>query len=188
MGVMRRAGTKAGEVTELPAVDVVGNGDGSFESFYESEYRQLLRIAWGMEGRRELAEEAVQDAMMSVHQNWERVSTYDKPAMYARRVLLNALVSRDRRRRRERRAVERVGPTETVHPDTEPPRDDVWAALRSLPDRQQQAVTLFYVEDRSVAAIAEVLDIAEATVRVHLHRGRHALAEQLTPSVEEERQ
>ena len=37
-------------------------------------------------------------------------------------------------------------------------------------------MALHYLEDRPVADIAEVLGIAENTVKVHLHRGRQALA------------
>ena len=49
-------------------------------------------------------------------------------------------------------------------------------AVRQLPTRQAQCVALHYLEDRSVADVAALLDIAEATVRVHLHQGRAALA------------
>ena len=58
-----------------------------------------------------------------------------------------------------------------------------WAAVRNLPDRQRHCVVLHYLEDRSVAEIAEVLDTAESTVKVHLHRGRKALAERLAAVV-----
>ncbi len=44
-------------------------------------------------------------------------------------------------------------------------------------------MVLHYLEDRSVAEIAEVLDTAESTVKVHLHRGRKALAERLAAVV-----
>src|SRR5919107_533297 len=61
----------------------------------------------------------------------------------------------------------------------EPLPDDAeafWRAVRRLPIRQAQAIALHYLEDRSVKDIAAVLECAEATVRVHLHRGRQALA------------
>jgi RNA polymerase sigma-70 factor, ECF subfamily len=54
--------------------------------------------------------------------------------------------------------------------------DDFWRAVRRLPTRQSQAIALHYLEDRSVKDIAVVLECAEATVKVHLHRGRQALA------------
>ena len=51
-----------------------------------------------------------------------------------------------------------------------------WRAVRRLPTRQAQAIALHYLEDRSVKDIAIILECAEATVKVHLHRGRQALA------------
>jgi DNA-directed RNA polymerase specialized sigma24 family protein len=54
-----------------------------------------------------------------------------------------------------------------------------WAAVRALPERQMACVALHYLEDRSVAEIAEVLDCKAATVKVHLHRARQALAQRL---------
>jgi RNA polymerase sigma-70 factor (ECF subfamily) len=40
-------------------------------------------------------------------------------------------------------------------------------------------VALHYLEDRPVAEIADILGCNETTVRVHLHRGRLALAKRL---------
>lgn len=40
-------------------------------------------------------------------------------------------------------------------------------------------MALHYLEDRSIAEIAEVLDCRPSTVKVHLHRGRLALAKRL---------
>jgi RNA polymerase sigma-70 factor (ECF subfamily) len=51
------------------------------------------------------------------------------------------------------------------------------AAVRSLPSQQRAAVVLFYLEDRPLAEIAEILGCAAATARVHVHRARARLAE-----------
>jgi DNA-directed RNA polymerase specialized sigma24 family protein len=40
-------------------------------------------------------------------------------------------------------------------------------------------VALFYLEDRGVAEVAEILDIAPGTVKKHLHDGRRTLARRL---------
>ena len=53
---------------------------------------------------------------------------------------------------------------------------EFWHAVRRLPKRQAQAVALHYLEDAPVAEIAAIMDCAENTVKVHLHRGRQALA------------
>ena len=60
-----------------------------------------------------------------------------------------------------------------------------WKAVRALPTRQAQAIALFYLEDRAVADIAEVLGCTASTVKVHLHKGRASLARRLGESQEE---
>lgn len=183
---MRRTGGRTGDEHEVARLEVLYVDDGTFDGFYAAEYRQLLRIAWASEGRRDLAEEAVQEAMLTVHERWRQVSTYDKPGAYARRVLLNKLVSRGRRRTREQNAIRRLGTALEVHVDEEPPDSEFWAAVRALPERQAQALTLRYVEDRTVEDIAEILEVAQGTVKAHLHRGRLAMFDRLGADYREE--
>ena len=57
--------------------------------------------------------------------------------------------------------------------------DEFWRAVRSLPRRQAQVITLHYMEDQPVAEIAEILGTAEGTVKKHLYDGRQALARRL---------
>ena len=56
---------------------------------------------------------------------------------------------------------------------------EFWAAVRSLPRQQAAVLTLHYYEDLPVADIAVVLDLAEGTVKAHLHKGRAGLARRL---------
>ena len=64
---------------------------------------------------------------------------------------------------------------------------EVWRAVRRLPKRQAQVVALYYAADCSVAEVAEVLGLAEGTVKAQLHRGRQALAGWLASRPEEDR-
>jgi RNA polymerase sigma-70 factor (ECF subfamily) len=150
-----------------------------FDEFYSREYRPLLRLAWSLTGRRDLGEELVQETMLTVHRRWSSVGAYESPGGFARRVLLNDATSHARRRSSERRALRRIRVVDRTGPPAAPPDESLWAAVRSLPKRQAQAVALHYLEDRSIDEIAAVLDIAAGTVKVHLHRGRLALAETL---------
>lgn len=155
--------------------------DRSFDAFYRDQYRALLSLAWSLTGRRDLGEELVQDAMLTVHRRWSHVRTYDQPGSFARRVLLNDATSAARRREAEGRALERLDRPGEAAEDVPLPDPEFWSALRALPERQAQAVTLHYLEDRSLAEIADILGIAANTVKVHLHRGRLALATSLRP-------
>ncbi len=166
-----------------PSLVVLGQPVGTFEDLYRREHRPLLRLAWTLTGRRDVAEELVQDAMLTVHRDWDRVRRYESPGGFARRVLLNAATSAARRRAAEERALARL-PQSGPHADELPPDESLWAALRSLPERQAHAVALHHLEDLPVSEIARVLGIAEGTVKVHLHRGRLALAELLRDELE----
>jgi DNA-directed RNA polymerase specialized sigma24 family protein len=57
--------------------------------------------------------------------------------------------------------------------------------VRALPARQAQVTALAYAEDRSIAEIAVMLDIAEGTVKAVLHRARGNLAKVLKLDDEE---
>ncbi len=151
-----------------------------FDEFYRREYRPLLRLAWSLTGRRDLGEELVQETLLTVHRRWSSVEAYESPGGFARRVLLNDATSQARRRSSERRAFGRIRIVDRTSPPAAPPDESLWSAVRSLPKRQAQAVALHYLEDRSIDEIAAVLDIAPGTVKVHLHRGRLALAEALS--------
>jgi RNA polymerase sigma-70 factor (ECF subfamily) len=105
-----------------------------------------------------------------------------------RRTAINLALSDRRRRGAERRALERVGPPAESSDDgagAVASADRFWRAVRELPRRQAAVVALHYVEDRSVAEIATVLEIAEGTVKAHLHQARAALSTSFAP--EEER-
>jgi RNA polymerase sigma-70 factor (ECF subfamily) len=52
--------------------------------------------------------------------------------------------------------------------------------LRQLPVEQQSLLELHYWEDLDIAALAEVFETPQATIRTRLHRARKALREKLS--------
>jgi RNA polymerase sigma-70 factor (ECF subfamily) len=162
-----------------------------FDDLYRREWHPLVAFAWSLTGSWAVAEDLVQDAFTDTYRRWDEVARLDRPGAWVRRAVLNRSVSQHRRRDVETRGRARLGSLRTVEDDradTDRTGDGAagrvgdpafWAAVRSLPDRQRAAVALHYLEDRSVAEIAEVLDCSAATVKVHLHRGRRALAARL---------
>jgi len=166
---------------EPPGLRLATGDVASFDEFYRREHGPLLRLAWTLTGRRDLGEELVQETMLIVHRRWAVVGGYESPGAFARRVLLNDATSTARRRSAERAALHLVESMALPRPEEPPPDDELWRAVRILPKRQAQTVALHYLEDRPVAEIATVLGIAESTVKVHLHRGRLALAHSFRP-------
>jgi len=127
--------------------------------------------------RRSEAEDVTQEAFLRAWRDWGTVGRMAHPGAWVRRVALNLAVSRWRRMGREARAVLKLGrePEPTYHGHD----PQLWAAVRSLSERQAQVVALTYVEDLDHTAVARILGIAPSTVRVHLVNARKRLEELL---------
>lgn len=176
--------------SDPPLLVVIGRGrTHDFDAVFRADHRAIVALVWALSGSRAIAEELTQEAFLRAHVRWDRIGGYDNPGGWVRRVAINLATSQRRQRQAEERALGRAGVT--GDPDDRTAEvvgaDRFWAAVRQLPDRQQAVVALHYLEDRSVADIAEVLDIAEGTVKAHLHKARAALASRLALDPEEDR-
>lgn len=158
----------------------------AFEDFYVREYPAVVGLAYALSGSRWGAEDLAQEAFLAAHRNWERIGSFDQPGAWVRRVVANLSVSTFRRRAAEARALAQValGRGEPV-PDLAAADPEFWAAVRALPRRQAQVVALYYLEDRSVADVADVLDMTLGTVKRHLYDARRGLARRLAVQEEE---
>lgn len=157
-----------------------------FEAFYRSEYRPMLGLALALARDTAAAEDLVQEAFISAHLRWDRVSQYDNPTAWVRRVLINRATSLRRRLSSEIGAMTRIGPPEPMPPDLSPETSDVWEQVHRLPRRQQQAIVLHYVGRLSMVEIADVMGCSQGAVKSHLHRARESLRVSLAAWDQEE--
>ena len=139
----------------------------------------MIGLAYALSGSRAAAEDLAQEAFLAAHKSWDKVGAYEKPEAWVRRVVANMSVSLFRRKVREAKALARMRGNEAYLPALPAEDEEFWKQVRALPKRQAQVIALFYLEDRSVADIAEILECAQNTVKVHLHKGRIKLAEKL---------
>jgi RNA polymerase sigma-70 factor (ECF subfamily) len=147
----------------------------TFPAFYRREYPKMVAIAAAVSGNRGIAEDLAQEAMLRAHRHWNRISAYDRPGAWARRATINLSLSATKRAAAEFRRMVRIAEASTL-PAPDASDDRVWHAVAKLPRNQRAAIALHYLEDRPIEEIAEILQIAIPTARVHLHRGRQALA------------
>jgi RNA polymerase sigma-70 factor (ECF subfamily) len=146
-----------------------------FDEFFAANYGSLVRSLSVTTGNEELAVDAVQEAFVKAFARWRTVSQLDVPVAWVHRVAINAsrdlMRSESRRRRRELR--EGVMAVQ----EAEQPTDVKYLRelLSSLPPQQRLAITMFYVDDRSISHIAGTLGISEGAVKFHLSRGREKL-------------
>lgn len=159
----------------------ISRGTLSFEELYAHERRGLLALAVALSGDGAVAEDLVQEAFLRAYRNWGRVAELDRPGAWVRRVLLNLATSRFRRHAVEVRGLLRLQATlPRIEAVMASESFEFWALVRSLPRRQAQVTALYYGEDLSTADIADIMQIAEGTVRAQLAAARQTLAGRLT--------
>ncbi len=155
---------------EGPAV--VSERDIEFSAFFRTEYPALVRTLYLVLHDRERAQDVAQDAFVQLFAKWRRISHYERPDAWVRRIAIRMAVRvarRERLRPRLERGLEAA-------PLPRPVDIDLLRAIRQLPASQRAAVALFYLEDRPVREVAEILACSEVTAKVHLHRARKRLA------------
>lgn len=146
----------------------------TFDGFYEAEFESVLRTAYLVVRSRAVAEEITQEAFAKAFAAWWRVSRYAFPGAWVRKVALRMAV----------RQARRIVAHEELLDQLDAPRDapanldiDLMRAIAQLSPSQRAAVVLFYLEDRPITEVAQLMDLSESTVKVHLHRGRQKLAQ-----------
>ena len=145
--------------------------DSDFREFFLAEYPVILSFMRVVLGDRQSAEDAVQEAFTVLFVHWKKVSRYEKPGAWVRKIALQQAGRVLRRRKR------------SAHLYSEPERAaaqvsvDIRASLGALSTSQRAAIVMHYLEDLPTAEIAEIMRCSPSTVKVHLHRGRNRLAE-----------
>jgi RNA polymerase sigma-70 factor, ECF subfamily len=157
-------------------------GEG-FEAFYVANHRRLVVAMYAYVGDLAQAQDLVQEAFARALPRWPRLSTYDDPLAWVRRVAWNLATSRWRQRRRMELFVSRFRHEHAPPPSAD--RVDLETALATLPPRLRRALVMHYLADMSVLEISAHEVVPVGTVKSWLHRGRAALAAALTDPREE---
>jgi RNA polymerase sigma factor (sigma-70 family) len=156
----------------LRARAVAGDIDAAYTQLFRAEFAAVTKSVFFIIHDREKAEDVAQDAFVQLLKNWKKVSVYERPDAWVRRVAIRLAVRQVRRDR----LLSIIKRDIRTAPEVKARDLDVFACIRQLPAMQRAAIVLFYFEDRPIAQVAEILGCAEATARVHLHRGRKRLA------------
>jgi RNA polymerase sigma factor (sigma-70 family) len=125
------------------------------------------------------AEDIAQEAFMQLYTHWRKVSGYQRPEAWVRRVAIRMAV-RQQKRDRLRTVLERAADRAPSAGSTDL---DLAEAMKDLSPTQRAVVVLYYYEDRPTAEIFEILGMSQSTVRVHLSRARRHLADLLREEV-----
>jgi RNA polymerase sigma-70 factor (ECF subfamily) len=159
--------------------------DPSFQDFYQANYSRLVAVVTAMVGDRAEAEDIAQEAFARALARWSRLSAYDLPEAWLRRVALRIGTDSGRRVRRSvlvaaRLSAQRQAPA--AMPGDTIEFGEVAQALRQVPMAQRQVLVLHYIADLPVDQIARECDLPSGTVKARLAAGRRRLERELSGS------
>jgi len=163
---------------DLLRAHVAGDRD-AFGELVRRHRDRLWAVALRTLGDREEAADALQDALLSAYRAAERFRGESAVTTWLHRIVVNACLDRARRRQvRPAIGLPELPPGRepvAVEPDRDTARE-VWAGLAQLPAEQRVPLVLLDMQGYSVAEIAEILGVAEGTVKSRCARGRARLA------------
>jgi RNA polymerase sigma-70 factor (sigma-E family) len=147
----------------------------TFEAFYRENWSKVYRAVAVEIRDLDLANEAVDEAMVRAYESWKRVSGMSNSEGWVYRVAVNWARSRLRRRALWRKLV----PASSIVHDPEVSDPLVVTAIRQLPFRQRDVVVLRFLLDMSETDTAKALGIPNGTVKSRLSRAVETLREEL---------
>ena len=150
-----------------------------FEEKYVTMSPYLYRVAYALLHNQQDAEDMVQETLVKLWRDAERIDRLQNPQGYVLRTLRNACVDLLRSRCNETE----IENFEEMLAEPEPPpetdaQDQVHSLLLTLPPRARKIVTMRHVAECSIDEICEVTGETPLNVRQILSRSRRKIIQQ----------
>lgn len=176
--------------------------EAAFEELVREHGHRMLSLARRFFGDDADAQDAVQDAFLSVHRAMPDFSGDSRLGTWLHRIVVNACLMKIRARKRRPEA-----PLDAAAPDGIPAyaqggmrdglsvsiqgmgraetRARVRACIGRIPETYRAVLLLRDIEGMPIAEISQLLDVSAGTVKMRLHRARNALRQLLDPYMKE---
>jgi RNA polymerase sigma-70 factor (ECF subfamily) len=176
-----------GSDPDVALVQAMAKGDSAaLDTLYQRHGAALLSYLVGQLGERQRAEEVLQDVMLAA---WQAAPRFRGESQVRTWLLAIARYRAINARQRRPPATE---PLPEGLPAGNPPpfsrleeadrREEMWQALRELPDDQRETLELVFYHGLSGPEAARVQEVAVGTIKSRLHRAKAALRRYLSES------
>ena len=156
----------------------MASGPDVFCGYY---YPRLVRFLTPLASDTRWAEDVAQETLMAALDKWDDLQRIDRPDSWLYKVAISKL-HRLQARARERCILNEDRASSAVDLQLASVTDewveehvDLITALRSLPRRQVEVIILHFYGGYTLRETAEILEVAEGTVKTHLDRGLKSL-------------
>lgn len=164
------------------------NKQPSFTALIRPHLDRMYRLAYRLTGHREDAQDLVQDVLLKLHSQRDRMAEVEAVSTWLARVMYNQFID-NLRRYKSRRLALVDDPVVSADPDQAPAADAstedlaqgeftinrVLAALGQLSDDHQLIIKLHDVEGYTITEIAEITGIPLGTLKSRRQRARERL-------------
>lgn len=164
------------------------NKQPSFTALIRPHLERMYRLAYRLTGHREDAQDLVQDVLLKLHAQSNRLAEIGAVSTWLARVTYHQFID-DQRRYRSRRLTLVEDPLVSADPDRAPALEAstedlvqgeftisrVLAAMEQLSDDHQLIIKLHDVEGYTITEIAEITGIPLGTVKSRRQRARERL-------------
>ncbi len=157
-------------------------------SLFQTEGRSLVRLARLFVDDRDAAEDIVQEAFLRLARRAGKIDAIERAPAYLRSIVLNLARDHNRRGLVSLRHHSTAGHDVDVDVGTDDQlvrseeNQRVLEAVRRLPARQRDCITLRYFEELPIDGIASTLGLSVNSVKTHLQRAMAALDRALSDS------
>ncbi len=165
------------------------DGDTTGYALLVDRYKDLaFTIAYRILGKREDAEEVVQDAFVKAFRNLSSFRQKAKFSTWLYRIIYNTAISRHRQKKLHWQSIEEIkvpeDAAEFLAEDEVDRHKLLETAMQQMPEEDRILLTLYYVDESSVDDLHSILNISKANVKIKLFRARKRLQELVTRTME----
>ena len=164
----------------------MGSGDGfdrEFKELYEKLFSTIFRIAYRITGDAARAEDLCHEAFIKYYVRGKPLPDLDQAKYWLIRVVKNLTLNSEKRKSRERRAVERLKRISPRSASSEEEAylqkesaEEVQRALDMLPYKLRVVLILKEYERLTYKEIGSIIGITEGNVKVRVFRAREKLS------------
>ncbi len=157
--------------------------ENGFSQVYETLYPVVFQVSFRITSNPVLAEDLCQEAFIKLFEREHPLPDLDQTKYWLIRVVRNISLNHEKRRTRERKAVERLkkitpkygesGEAELIREET---RTSVQQALSKIPYHLRMPIVLKEYGGLNYKEIGAILGISEGNVKIRVYRARERLA------------
>lgn len=151
----------------------------AFAALINRHYDFIYRVGYKWLGNQADAEDVAQNVCIKLATAIMGFDGRSKLTSWLYRLTINAAHDYRRVQKRQSKKADALASetSEAIDPDQSKhlENEDLWRAVRALPDKQRDAVLLVYAEELNHAEAAVVMGCKEATVSWYIHEAKKAL-------------